>query len=727
MGAYPAYKRDYDAMVFIDGWDVVAISSDGSVIDHGTNWVDDSDVIQSAIDYVVAATSGGKISIGAGVFIIYTPILIKSYIQLYGDGTTTTLYAENGLDDNVIYIENQTNCLVENLWIVGNSAGQASGSGIYINHAASTDCFNVVKDVVITDCKEYGVEISSNSDYVSLLYNIIGGCGTAPVSDLTLTSVIRDTYGHTSIQSRRDYDAMVFIEGTSVIAVDGNGSVISRGVAGTDDTAVIQAAITTYLASNGGMVYISPGNYSVDDSIVLPADTHIVGAGDTTVITADGDSYGFSLGSRCSLKSLKILPNPVTHVGSTGAVYISGDDVVISNVRIDGLSSVDGFDDGIDSSVSANNIRIFECVIENLTGAAVYHTIGTHCVVDGCMFDSNVYGVVFTSPVSSATVSNCTISNSTTYGLYIQCSGNRFVNNHFESNAQDVYISANSNANIFANNYFSGTIRVEDNAIWNIYRDNIGYVDLSEIRQSMSEVLNILGSCKLLLPNVETSGMTVSDYSRNGHDGTASADVSGLFGFIGRATYYDLDSASSHTIDVGDHTDFTFGNGVSDDAFSVGIVLNHGLHSYPAGILSKFDDTGGAEQREWALDLDASQKLRFYTYDETNDDYIGRMYNGSALDTDTWHFIIGTYDGSTTSAGFNIYINGVAVDDQDYAGGGGYAAMEGTTAGVRIARYDTATGNYIDGKVIWTFITAKELDADEVWWLTQRIYGTMEM
>ena len=277
MGAYPAYKKDYEAMVFIDGWDVVAINSDGSVIDHGTNWVDDSDVIQSAIDYVVSATGGGKISIGAGVFVIYTPILVKSYIQLCGEGTTTTLYAETGLDDDVIYIEDQTNCLIENMWIAGNSAGQASGSGIYINHAASTDCFNVVKDVVITDCKEYGVEISSNSDYVSLLNNIIGGCGTAPVSDPTLTSVIRDTYGHTSIQSRRDYDAMVFIEDTSVIAVDSNGVCIARGVAGTDDATVIQAAIDS--VPSKGKLIIGPGTYVPGSRFTIRSSIDIIGNG----------------------------------------------------------------------------------------------------------------------------------------------------------------------------------------------------------------------------------------------------------------------------------------------------------------------------------------------------------------------------------------------------------------------------------------------------------------
>ena len=318
MGAYPAYKKDYEAMVFIDGWDVVAINSDGSVIDHGTNWVDDSDVIQSAIDYVVSATGGGKISIGAGVFVIYTPILVKSYIQLCGEGTTTTLYAETGLDDDVIYIEDQTNCLIENMWIAGNSAGQASGSGIYINHTASTDCFNVVKEVVITDCKEYGVEISSNSDYVSLLYNTISGCGTASVSDPTLTSVIRDTYGHTSIQSKRDYDAMVFIEGTSVIAVDSDGSVISRGVAGTDDATVIQAAITSVNSSETApkTLCISSGRYYLSATVELSGTEYLTVSGggkNETVLLPIGDTTAIKL-----VQAVRVSINNITCEGHSG-------------------------------------------------------------------------------------------------------------------------------------------------------------------------------------------------------------------------------------------------------------------------------------------------------------------------------------------------------------------------------------------------------------------------
>jgi len=400
MGAYPAYKKDYDAMVFIDGWDVVAINSDGSVIDHGTNWVDDSDVIQSAIDYVVSATGGGKISIGAGVFVIYTPILVKSYIQLCGEGTTTTLYAETGLDDDVIYIEDQTNCLIDNLWIAGNSAGQASGSGIYINHTASTDCFNVVKDVVITDCKEYGVEISANSDYVSVLNNIIGGCGTAPVSDPTLTSVIRDTYGHTSIQSRRDYDAMVFIEGTSVIAVDSNGVCIARGVAGTDDATVIQAAIDS-LAVSGGHIFVAGGEYVCSSQLLITTDDiSISGDGPNTYIRrADNYDYANQTMIRvenCNNVSLKNLDvfGALSFAYAAGAYYkgvhvenvnIRGsprfgfylyanpnrtvEDIYISNVRIDspaGMGVWLGASNSIIRNVHIENVKVYN--VGNISG-----------------------------------------------------------------------------------------------------------------------------------------------------------------------------------------------------------------------------------------------------------------------------------------------------------------------------------------------------------------------
>ena len=60
------------------------------------------------------------------------------------------------------------------------------------------------------------------------------------------------------------YDAMVYIDGTTVIAVDSEGNTINRGTAGTDDTTVIQAAIDYVLVIGHGTVKIKSGTYGLN-------------------------------------------------------------------------------------------------------------------------------------------------------------------------------------------------------------------------------------------------------------------------------------------------------------------------------------------------------------------------------------------------------------------------------------------------------------------------------
>ena len=51
-------------------------------------------------------------------------------------------------------------------------------------------------------------------------------------------------YSDISSASRKQpYDAMVYLEGTSVIAADSDGKVIAKGTAGTDDATNITVAI----------------------------------------------------------------------------------------------------------------------------------------------------------------------------------------------------------------------------------------------------------------------------------------------------------------------------------------------------------------------------------------------------------------------------------------------------------------------------------------------------
>jgi len=85
--------------------------------------------------------------------------------------------------------------------------------------------------------------------------------------------------------------------------------------------------------------------------------------------------------------------------------------------------------------------------------------------------------------------------------------------------------------------------------------------------------------------------------------------------------------------------------------------------------------------------------------------------------------IVATYDGSSSAAGIKIYRDGVRVDDTDYVSGT-YVAMENLAAEVAIGYYTFGTGVkrwLLNGEATWFAITGKELSADEVWSLTQRL------
>jgi len=779
MGAYPAYKKDYDAMVFIDGWDVVAINSDGSVIDHGTNWVDDSDVIQSAIDYVVSATGGGKISIGAGVFVIYTPILVKSYIQLCGEGTTTTLYAETGLDDDVIYIEDQTNCLIENMWIAGNSAGQASGSGIYINHAASTDCFNVVKDVVITDCKEYGVEISSNSDYVSLLNNIIGGCGTAPVSDPTLTSVIRDTYGHTSIQSRRDYDAMVFIEGTSVIAVDSNGVCIARGVAGTDDATVIQAALDyVYAQKAAGTVILSNDKFYTSATITLPRGIALIGSGfsnsgttplGTTIYMGSGvnsDIISSDTKSHQRIENLVLDGNGANNTTGRCIYMTGGVNNVIRNVLTMNHASTQQYG-GVyilnSTTITIENLYMVANVVGDYTPCQFGgYNFSINRVIAESATGVNASGISFNG-VHNSHVSNLyvedvsygigiaycyntvfeglSINNNNAYCVSLQyCKGTTVIGANYSGVAatRNFYIyDTCSNCTVIGAVGFTNIVDTSTDSTIIASSKDFGTRQKSrnEIRSMIAYLNDILGSPRLIVPIVNTSGnrlssgATVNDLSRHANDLTCSVDLSVLTEqstflfnpyFQGESVFINLDGTDEYLYRAND-TDFDFGDAATDDAFSIVCCVNPDDVT-SRQIIGKWDDNN---QREWRLFFDANGYPTLQLYDESADTYIGRQ-DQTAFTTGSWQVIVATYDGSGINAGCKIYIDGVQLDDTDYDNGV-YVAMEAVTANLMVGALKNAAvySEYYDGKMTWIGVAAKELSPDEVWSLTQRLKGVL--
>jgi|GEM_PF-3223518 hypothetical protein len=199
---WSAFKKPYEAMVFIDGANIIAVNRDGGYIDHGTAGVDDDIVIQSALTH--AGTTTGTVSLGTGVYTIYATLSVPTYVNLVGQGHSTLLYLANGVDDNVILLNGGVSNIVADLFVDGNSGGNTAGSGIKVQHGGPSITISSIRDVFICNAAEYGVYISPNSGFTTLRDSTIMTCGIAPVYDGTTSSIISNVTGYAPLNNQRD-------------------------------------------------------------------------------------------------------------------------------------------------------------------------------------------------------------------------------------------------------------------------------------------------------------------------------------------------------------------------------------------------------------------------------------------------------------------------------------------------------------------------------------------
>jgi len=249
------------------------------------------------------------------------------------------------------------------------------------------------------------------------------------------------------------------------------------------------------------------------------------------------------------------------------------------------------------------------------------------------------------------------------------------------------------------------------------YRTSAGRMPL--YIDALCHNLNILGDVRALLTLTEQSGTNLDDASRRGHDFTSAIDVSTIYGTGGRALrYHTYDGATTYA-NVASHADFSF-NGGGDVAFSVIALVNQGAVE-TGTVLSKWDATAAAEDREWLFDMSGGAP-RLTLYDDTNNDGFNTICN-AALSADTWHFVAITYDGSAVVTGITPYVDGLLVAHTDTAAAGAYASMTAGATGVYMgAHVDTAAAtNIYTGSLAWVGVTEKELTANEVWTMWTRM------
>jgi hypothetical protein len=191
-----------------------------------------------------------------------------------------------------------------------------------------------------------------------------------------------------------------------------------------------------------------------------------------------------------------------------------------------------------------------------------------------------------------------------------------------------------------------------------------------------------------------TSGTTITDRGLLSHNLTTNSDISTLTkGYSGLSPYIQI-LGNAEKYNAGDHSDFSFGNGATDNAFSIVSLC------YPQGnnnrtILAKYDVTTGATKREFRFYTDSSQNLLFALYDESANAVIARRVLSETLPLNKTMVLTATYDGSATVGGLKIYRNGIQIDNNSVTSGT-YIAMENTTTPMQSLIIST-TGSEVFG------------------------------
>lgn len=208
------------------------------------------------------------------------------------------------------------------------------------------------------------------------------------------------------------------------------------------------------------------------------------------------------------------------------------------------------------------------------------------------------------------------------------------------------------------------------------------------------------------------------------HDLTSLEDVSNWLTTSIRSPFYTLNGTDDGMY-VADTPDLTFGDGLSDDPFSVFALI------YPTGDI-------GDTTPDWLIAKEETdiyeaeymfylnhKRVYFDLSDQSSGDWMGRS-TGVDLTVGNWYFVCGTYDGSSLIGGIRIYVNGLRADTDSHSVGA-YAAMEDTGAGLCVGYLTDAfpaTGqNYYQGGFGICGVCSGELNEDEVWALYNTVKG----
>jgi hypothetical protein len=199
------------------------------------------------------------------------------------------------------------------------------------------------------------------------------------------------------------------------------------------------------------------------------------------------------------------------------------------------------------------------------------------------------------------------------------------------------------------------------------------------------------------------AGQIATDTSLSSNNGWLTSGFTSAAGKYGNAGLFN----GSVAVFVPDSAGISFGNGATDRPFSVEAWVKPTSVTIP--IAAK--ETNSLFGREWLF-----YGNYFALYDDQGGNRIARQVTGFSPTLGVWHHLVAAYDGSKSSSGMAIYMDGARIDNAN-DNSGTYAGMHDTSDPLTIG-LTNILNQYLNGSMDEVRLYNRTLPASEV----QRLY-----
>jgi len=219
--------------------------------------------------------------------------------------------------------------------------------------------------------------------------------------------------------------------------------------------------------------------------------------------------------------------------------------------------------------------------------------------------------------------------------------------------------------------------------------------------------LNMTGN--VILTHMDESSGNILDYSGFSNNGTYNGAGYLSSGIINKGISFD---GINDYVTFGDENRYSFGNGTKDFPFSISLWFKKNSSGANEALLSRWD--ASIPRAEYALLFNTGNQIRFLLRDDSTNGTIERI-TVQSMSANQWYHVAAVYNGSSTTSGLNIYINGELVS-MTSSTSGVYVSMENTLANLLYGDFITGSGGhfYFNGTMDEAMILNRTLSQNEI-------------